>query len=240
MSEPSRLRDDGPEELRDLLRAGARTRPITPDQRARTGKRLARYASAAAVAAGLSWVPAAALGAGLGAATVLVAWVVPAWIAPAPPPAPSIHAPSPPRSAAPPSPEAPSPSAVPSSSASATSSAAPEARSTAPPTTPPSSMPPGEKGDPPATDQLAEEVALLDQARAALAASPEQALALADAHAARYPRGKLRMERELLIVDALRRLGRTGEARTRAEAMLARAQGSLYEERVRKLLEQMK
>jgi hypothetical protein len=48
------------------------------------------------------------------------------------------------------------------------------------------------------------------------------------------------MEREMVAIDALRRLGRTGEARARGEAMLARAQGGLYEERVRKLLEGMR
>jgi hypothetical protein len=48
------------------------------------------------------------------------------------------------------------------------------------------------------------------------------------------------MEREMVAIDALRRLGRTGDARARAEAMLSRARGSLYEERVRKLVEQMR
>ena len=99
-------------------------------------------------------------------------------------------------------------------------------------------------GDPaaraPATDQLAEEVALLDQARAELGSSPGRALALAESHAVRFLRGKLGMERDLLIVDALRRLGRTGEARARAEAILARAQGSLYEERIRSIIDGMK
>jgi hypothetical protein len=38
-------------------------------------------------------------------------------------------------------------------------------------------------------------------------------------------------------VDALRRLGRRDEARARGEALLAQAQGSLYEGRVRKLLD---
>jgi hypothetical protein len=45
------------------------------------------------------------------------------------------------------------------------------------------------------------------------------------------------MERELVAVDALIRLGRRDEARTRAEALRVRAAGSLYEERVRKLLD---
>jgi hypothetical protein len=63
---------------------------------------------------------------------------------------------------------------------------------------------------------------------------------LTETHAVRFPAGKLGMEREMVAIDALRRLGRAGEARARAEAMLGRAQGSLYEERVRKLLEQMK
>jgi hypothetical protein len=44
-------------------------------------------------------------------------------------------------------------------------------------------------------------------------------------------------ERELLAIDALRRLGRASEARARAEALLPRARGGLYEERLRKLLD---
>jgi hypothetical protein len=221
MSEPTRLRDDGPDEVRALLRAGRPARPITAEQRARTAKRLARYASAAAVAATLSWVPGAALGAGLGVATVIVAWGVPALLAPSPRPAPP-----PPATAVVTKPAPSAEPEVPPPSPSASAVAPPKATVAAPTASA-------------GGDALAEEAALLEQARAALGASPAEALALAEAHAARFPSGKLGMEREMVAIDALRRLGRTPEARARAEAMLARAQGSLYEPRVKKLLEGM-
>ncbi|MFT3768839.1 MAG: hypothetical protein QM820_25625 [Minicystis sp.] len=236
MSEPRRLRDDGPEELRALLRAGAPARPITRAEQTRTAKRLARYASGAAVAASLSWAPGAALGAGLGVAAVAVAWGVPALLTPAPTvsaPAVTVSAPMPVRAvetATSATPEVPLPASAPSALPAArpvTSVVAPAASS-------------GEPAAAPAVDPLAAEVELLDRARAALATSPAEALTLTEAHASSFPAGKLGMEREMVAIDALRRLGRTSEARARAEAMLARTQGGLYEPRVRKLLDQMK
>lgn len=232
MSEPKRWREEGSEEMRALLLEGRPSRRMTAEERARTARRVARHAAAAAVAASLSWVPGAALGAGLGVATLVVAWGVPAWLAPTPvPPAPSAPAKNP----APP--PAPSPS-VEAPRAPPTAPAEPGPPRPAVPT--PGPAPPSSDtavAPPPAQDLLAEEVALLERARAALASSPADALALADTHAARFPAGKLGMEREMVAIDALRRLGRTGEARARAEAMLSRARGSLYEERVRKLLD---
>ncbi|MDC3961762.1 hypothetical protein [Polyangium jinanense] len=231
MSEPTRLRDDGPDDVRALLRAGSKARPMTKAERARTSARLGRYAAAAVVAGGISWLPAAALCAGLGAGTALVAWGVHALIAPAPPP-----------SAPPPSPPAaltvaqpPPPAAPPAPSPSSTATPPPPA-----PRAPISAAPApslSASAEAPAPDPLAEEAALLERARAALNTSPAEALSLAEAHAARFPTGKLGMEREIVIIDALRRLGRTDEARTRGEALLSRARGSLYEERVRKRLE---
>jgi len=46
----------------------------------------------------------------------------------------------------------------------------------------------------------------------------------------------LRVERELLAVDALFRLGRDSEARARGEALLRDASGTIYEVRIRSLL----
>ena len=73
-------------------------------------------------------------------------------------------------------------------------------------------------------------------ARAGLAGRPAEALAITQAHAAEFPAGKLSVERELLAIDALGRLGRATEARARAEGLLARARGSLYEDRIRAIL----
>ena len=58
-------------------------------------------------------------------------------------------------------------------------------------------------------------------------------------HAPTFPRGKLGLERDLLSVEALRRLGRTPEARSRAGALAARARGTIYEERARSLSKQL-
>jgi hypothetical protein len=82
-----------------------------------------------------------------------------------------------------------------------------------------------------------QEALLLERARAALHASPAEALALTDAHAAKFPNARLAMERELLAIDALRRLGRAAEARRRGEALEARDRGGLYKERLRTLLD---
>lgn len=226
MSDPKRLRDEGSEEMRALFRAGAPTRRMTAEERARTRDRIGRYVAAATVAAALSWVPGAALGAALGLVAVAAMYVVPAWIAPRPAPStpalPPIPTAVPTASAALPEPPPP-PSAIPSAEPPAPRAPA------APPSSASSAAPPA--------DLLAEEVALLDRARAALGTNPAAALALAGDHASRFPQGKLGMEREIVAVDALRRLGRSDEARARGDLLLDRARGSLYEERVKKLVE---
>lgn len=69
---------------------------------------------------------------------------------------------------------------------------------------------------------LARERALLDLARAAAASGePAQALAKAELHRARFPRGRLSEEREALAIRALLTLGRDAEARRRARAFQA-------------------
>jgi hypothetical protein len=85
-------------------------------------------------------------------------------------------------------------------------------------------------------DPFAEELALLEAGRAALGSSPARALELAASHAARFPAGRLGAEREMLAIDALVRLGQRAEAQRRADRLLARSDGSLYEGRVRRLL----
>jgi hypothetical protein len=63
---------------------------------------------------------------------------------------------------------------------------------------------------------------ILDGARSALArGAPNEALAAVDRHAATYPRGALREEREALAVKALAAAGRSGEARARGERFRA-------------------
>ena len=86
-------------------------------------------------------------------------------------------------------------------------------------------------------DTLPAETAMLEKARGVIGSDPAAALAVCDAHRKAYPRGKLSAERELLAIDALRRLGRGDEAKRRGEAFIAGNPQSLYVERVRKLIE---
>jgi hypothetical protein len=73
-----------------------------------------------------------------------------------------------------------------------------------------------------ASSDLARERALLDVARADAAhGEPAQVLAVVAQHRAQFPRGRLSEEREALAIRALSALGRTAEARARAQAFRA-------------------
>jgi hypothetical protein len=93
-----------------------------------------------------------------------------------------------------------------------------------------------EAKDAAAEDQLLHEVQLLDHARALLARDPTAALRTVAAHAGRFPKPLLAAERELIAVEALLRLGRDEEARTRAADFMRAFSGSIYRKRVRALL----
>jgi hypothetical protein len=90
--------------------------------------------------------------------------------------------------------------------------------------------------EPPTPDALALEVAGLDRARSLLASDPGGALALVAQGATRAPNAVLAEERELIAIDALHRLGRSAEARARADALLARHPASLYARRIDAML----
>jgi hypothetical protein len=87
------------------------------------------------------------------------------------------------------------------------------------------------------SDGLTREVALLEKARRSLQRDPAGALAMLNVYAAEFPTGTLGMEKELLAVEVLRRLGRAADARARGEALLVRTRGSIYEERVTGMLD---
>lgn len=75
---------------------------------------------------------------------------------------------------------------------------------------------------------LAQERALVEGARSALARGrPADALVAADRHAKEFPRGQLVEEREVLAITALISLGRTGEAGTRRVAFFKKFPNSL-------------
>jgi hypothetical protein len=73
---------------------------------------------------------------------------------------------------------------------------------------------------------------LLRDARQSLARSPERTLALTAEHLRRYPRGILDQEREALAIEALAKLGRYEEARTRVRAFDQAYPGSPYRARI--------
>jgi hypothetical protein len=81
-----------------------------------------------------------------------------------------------------------------------------------------------------------DEPQLIEKARRALAADPRRALALAQEHQRRFPVGSLGVEREVIALEALARLGQTAEAKRRALAFEAKYPRSIHLPRVRALL----
>jgi hypothetical protein len=83
---------------------------------------------------------------------------------------------------------------------------------------------------------LQQEIQLLEEARRRLASEPAQAHRVLLEHERRFPGGQLRIEREFLLIDALARLGRRGDAEERARALEVQAPASLYGERLDQIL----
>jgi hypothetical protein len=84
-------------------------------------------------------------------------------------------------------------------------------------------------------DPLVAETRQLARLRSLAGTDPAQALALATEGGRRFPRGTFAQEREAIAIAMLVRLGRTGEARTRAEMFVAAYPRSAFNERVRTL-----
>lgn len=231
--DPSRLFDspDAPAGLRDVLRA-AQTDVGTDQQVARlAGKLGPLLGPAAPVATGTAAAASAggALKLGL-AALALIGAGGGAWLLSAPQSA-SPPAPTPSAVAAPPvAPAAPKtevaavapPDAAASPDAAAPPAVAPEAKPA------PAAQLPNKPAAPPAPS----EADLLEQARSALKSEPSRALARANEAAQRYPRGVLVQEREVLAIQALRRLGRVAEADRRAEAFAKAFPGSAFQRKL--------
>jgi hypothetical protein len=251
MTEPRRWRDDHstPDDVRELLlraKGAGRSRPLPPASRARSVARLDRMLAIPAAAGILLWLKGVAVAAGIGVLGVVAVKTLPALISgddaatgaspattapmtamprgprtrPTMVPAPVVTAP-----------EAPTVPALPSASAplGATSRVAvPQA---------PSVPAAAESAMAPEADSLASEAAMLDRARLLLGSDPAAALRALDAYTAAFPTGHLGLERELLAVDALRRMGHVDDARARGQSLLARARGSIYEDRVRAILD---
>jgi hypothetical protein len=103
------------------------------------------------------------------------------------------------------------------------------------PVAPPPMLP--DHGPLPATRPTSNEAKLLDEARAALASNPERALALAREHRTRYPSGLLAQEREVIIIEALSRLGRSAEAREHSDDFARRYPGSAHQRKIESALQ---
>jgi hypothetical protein len=168
--------------------------------------------------------PFAKLGAlGLGAAAVaaLVAGYF-AMRSPAPDRAPNPSVPT-----APSAPSAPPPSAnaAPSVPAVEPPAAAEQPRASAKP------VPSALKS---ARERVPDEAKLLEQARRALSTNPSQALAITRRHQALYPNGALAQEREVIAIEALRRLGKSGQASERADSFEQKYPDSAHRRTVEK------
>jgi hypothetical protein len=101
------------------------------------------------------------------------------------------------------------------------------------------SLPPAVSAAPepaPRVEGLQQEIQLLEEARRKVASDPAQAERVLLEHEARFGNGQLRIERELLLIDAWVRLGRRDEAEARARVLRAGAPTSLYGERLEQIL----
>lgn len=79
-----------------------------------------------------------------------------------------------------------------------------------------------------------DEAKLLEQARRALATNPSQALAITRRHQALFPNGALAQEREVIAIEALRRLGKSGQASERADSFEQKYPDSAHRRTVEK------
>jgi len=227
--DPSRLFDSpsAPAGLRDVLRAASND-VGTDAQVARLAQRLGPLLGPVGPAAPVAAASKAlGLKLGLASAALIVAgggaWLLASSPSALPPPAPV------------PTQASASPKAEPAPLTAPATPVAPVAQDSPPATVTPVPAPAAslpklpEKPTPPV--QLSE-AELLEQARAALKSNPAVALVRANEHAARFPRGVLVQEREVLAIQALRKLGRAAEADRRAEAFAKAFPGSAFQRKL--------
>lgn len=82
----------------------------------------------------------------------------------------------------------------------------------------------------------ASEVSLLDSARAKLRTDPNRALELTREHARRFPNGALVQEREVIAIEALRRLGKSDAAKKRGEDFSQHYPDSAHQSKIEQTL----
>ena len=219
---------DAPSHLRDLLREAQPSEPLDAPTRARSRQRLLAMSALPAAASVVFWVKSVALGAVLGGAVATALYVPKLRHTSSKPEAtarePAPLAPKQRRSIATALDAGVEDGGLPPTAAAAVSQAPAHSSVTAPPSAEPS--------------QLSRETQLLERARQLMGSNTRQALSLLEAHRREFPRAALAPERELMAVDALLRLGRREEALRRAAQLRAQAPGSIYEQRLQRLLKQ--
>lgn len=226
--DPIRFRDSGSsgsDELRTLFQAGTEDLPSDAQLAALAAKLGPVLAGTGAAAASAGMATKTKLGlAAVGAAGAgVLAWALLSGRetpVPARPAATAVQARTAPSVTAPP---ATSVSEPPVATAPA-SNGAPASSETAPSAARPAIAPPFRPAE--------SEAEFLERARGALSQSPAAALSLANQHRARFPAGVLAEEREVIAIEALKRLGRTAEAERRVEAFARRFPGSAYRKKL--------
>jgi hypothetical protein len=232
MGDPRRwLHDDGASRAAvDLLRALEPPKAAPAATRAALGQQLAGMvaASATPIAAGIGWTKIlvfslAVAGIGTGAAVWTRSDRTPMPAGPSP----TDVARDPATSVGPSSTGSESPDEPPPSPAEATAARPVDRPRAANAGNPPSAEP---------RDRLAEEEAILEEARKTVAQDPARALTLLRRHQSRFPNGELTAERMYLNVDCLSRLGKRDAAKREADALIQRYPNSAYARRAPLLL----
>ena len=243
MSDPVRWKQGGaPGGLDDLLRRAPRPRAMSAAERARTAARFAQVPAASATlgAAWGAWAKGIAVVAGLGVSGLVAYPLVSDHRASSSIVAPVQRLPAdrlravdldlprspPPTATTPDVPPAPAPELPAITITTAKSSTRPLA---------PDAPPLDAQAPAIDADALLREAALLEKARADIARDPASSLRALDEHREGFGDGQLAAERELLAIDALAHQGRAAEARSRAQAFLARFPSSPYADRVRRI-----
>jgi hypothetical protein len=102
---------------------------------------------------------------------------------------------------------------------------------------PPAKLEPRVSRSPKRGGSLADEAELVDDARRMLEWDAAAALDVCREHERRFPNGQLRSTREALVMRALYKLGRKGEARKQAESLLGRDPSTLHAEEAERSVE---
>lgn len=92
--------------------------------------------------------------------------------------------------------------------------------------------PPAEHKAPSAAKATSDELPLLQRARSALKSDPNKALSLVRRHAQEFPKSQFTQEREVIRIEALRKLGRNDEADRAGEDFNRRFPGSAHESKL--------